>query len=347
MNRRVNHTATKKPKTKQVAATRTSAKLFKNKSSAVGKHSQYSIFQAWVTHHKYSCVNSLQRLLHPPWQSFLTWMVVAIALVLPLVLYLGLNHAQQLGSAWKNSGQLSAFLLHQTKPLAITQLQQRLSTYPELQHIELITPEQAKQEFQQHSGLGNVLQSLENNPLPAVLTLLPADDFNNPESLEALKSKLEAEPLIELVQLDIAWLQRLHQIMGLAQQLVLVLGALLSLGVLLVIGNTIRLAIENRRHEIVVIKMVGGTDGFVRRPFLYTGFWYGIGGGLLALILLFISVQWISDSFQQLVELYENKYSLTFFNLKILVLVVFGSGFIGWSGAWLAVEKHLKEIEPS
>ena len=143
-------------------------------------------------------------------------------------------------------------------------------------------------EFQRYSGLGNVLTHLDKNPLPTVLVIQPSESINEPEQLAALQMEIQAQPVVDHVQLDMDWLRRLHELLTLGERVVAALAVLLALGVLLIVGNTLRLAIENRREEIVVIKLVGGTDGFVRRPFLYTGFWYGIGGGVIAILLLLV-----------------------------------------------------------
>ena len=210
----------------------------------------------------------------------------------------------------------------------------------------MIDADQALLEFQRYSGLGNVLQTLDDNPLPAVIVLHPQVRIDHPEKLEQLQQKIAREPLVDHVQLDMGWLRRLHEILALARQIVLSLGFLLGIGVLLVIGNTIRLAVENRRDEIIIIKLVGGTNAFVRRPFLYTGWWYGFGGGLLAIILLAIVGHWLSDSILRLASLYQSSYQLSGLDMELMTIVILGSGILGWLGAWIAVGRHLSAIEP-
>ena len=306
-----------------------------------------NVLHSWVLHHRSSCVDSLQRLLQVPLQSLLTWMVVAIALVLPTALYLALSNVQPLGQGWQDSAQMSLFVDVNAKPKAIEALQKRLEVDPEVNTIQLITAEQAWSEFQRHSGLGTVQNTLDENPLPAVLVVTPHIEVDHPDKLEALRKKLSEEHLVDTVQLDLGWLRRLHEIMSLAQRIVLALAGLLALGVLLIIGNTIRLAIENRRAEIVVVKLVGGTDGFVRRPFLYTGWWYGIGGGLLAVLLLLLTGLLLSGPVQQLALLYGSEQSLSWLSFASSTFVISGAGFLGWLGAWLAVSRHLSSIEPN
>jgi len=148
------------------------------------------------------------------------------------------------------------------------------------------------------------------------------------------------------VQLDLIWVKRLFQFMELGQRLVWALAALLGLAVLLIIGNTIRLAIENRRDEIRVVKLVGGTDAFVRRPFLYTGIWFGLGGGIIAWILLNIGLFWLSGPVEQLINLYGSEFSLKGLSFSDSLLLILDGVILGWLGAWLAVARHLSSIEP-
>lgn len=360
MNRRVNKPSaaqlsrTNNSSTKQGAVRKAANKKTVNKSQSAWFSSSVSFsslvsalpFNAWADHHRFSCVDSLQRLLATPWQSMMTWLVVAIALVLPALLYLAFDHIRPVSEQWQNDTQISLYIQSKTQPLAVEKLQQRLSELAEVDTVEIITPAMAQQEFQQYSGLGKVLASLDNNPLPYVLTVQAKATNNTPEQLAALQAQLQNEVLVETAQLDMDWLRRLQEIIHIAQRVVLSLALLLSVGVMLIIGNTIRLAIENRRNEIVVIKMVGGTDGFIKRPFLYTGFWYGIGGALLALPILLIAELWLSPPIQQLAFHYESEYTLSLINLNIAALIILLAGALGWLGAWLSVSRHLKHIEP-
>lgn len=308
--------------------------------------SQRAILQAWLAHHRFSCVDSLGRLLRTPWQSLLTWMVIAIGIVLPAALYLGLQNVQSITEGWQGKAQVSLFLRRQAKPEAIAILQQRLSNEPEFSQVTVITPEQARQDFQQYAGLGNILDSLSNNPLPSVMVLTLADSVSS-DQLDSLQGRLQQETLVDVAQLDIAWLQRLMAMTDLAQRIVTAFAGLLALGVLLIVGNTIRLEIESRREEIIVTKMVGGTDGFVRRPFLYSGLWYGCGGAVIALALLVLAEVWIAKPLHALLFTYESEYLLTWvaFDSGLSILVL--STFLGVLGAWLAVTRHLRHIEPA
>lgn len=300
---------------------------------------------AYLLHHQLTAVEALVRLLKTPLQSLLTWLVVAIALALPTMLYIGLANVQNAGKGWQSNSQISVFIHKRAKPAAVEKLSERLLSKPHVASLETVSPEQALAEFQTYSGFGQVLETLDENPLPLVLLVQPSVDTDT-QRLAQLREQILAEPVVDDVRIDMAWVQRLHELMNLGQRLVMALGGLLALGVLLVIGNTVRLAIENRRDEIVIVKLVGGTDAFVRRPFLYTGFWYGVGGGLLALLIVGLGVFWLSGPVARLATLYQSSFVLEGIDSLACVQLVLGAGALGLGGAWLAVGRHLSDIEP-
>src|SRR5690606_8905228 len=208
---------------------------------------------------------------------------MGIALALPLTLFLLLQNLQGLGQNFGEAGAFSLYLQQDMEETQQRQLLAELQQRDDLVAVELVTPAQALEEFESVSGFEQVLEGLQGNPLPPVLVVTPAA-LDTP-GLEALQQELGQLPGVDLVEFDLAWMQRLQAVVALAQRLALLLGGMLALGVLLVIGNTIRLAIESRRTEIVVVKLVGGTDAYVARPFLYAGLWYGAAGGLVAVVL--------------------------------------------------------------
>ena len=299
---------------------------------------------AWQAHHSTTAAESLQRLLRSPLQSLLTWLVVAVALALPAALYLAFSNIQHLGYSWQETGQISVFLERDLDSGRIDGLIQELRERSQVAQVSHVPPAAALEEFKTYSGLGRVIDDLERNPLPDLLLVQPS--LSDAGSLQALIDWLDGQAGVAEVRLDMAWVKRLQELMRLAQRAVVALAALLALGVLLVVGNTIRLAIENRREEILVVKLVGGTDAFVRRPFLYTGFWYGIGGGLLALLLLSLGLWWLSAPVAQLTDLYQSVFRLRGLGWIESLQLVLLSGLLGLMGAWLAVARHLRQIEP-
>ncbi len=279
--------------------------------------------------------------------NLMTTMVIGIALALPATLHVFLNKVDNLGASWQESAQVSLFLKVKLPAQALGGLTTELNSWPEIGSLEYISPEQALEEFKQTSGLGDALAFLDQNPLPGVMLVSPALAFQTPAAVETLRQRLSQLPEVDLAQLDLEWLQRLHGLIRLAERAVLLLGGLLALAVLFVIGNTIRLAIQSRHDEIEVIKLIGGSDAFVRRPFLYNGMWFGLFGGLLAWLLVNVLLVNLDQPVRQLAELYGSDFSLGLVDTKTTLLLLVLGPLFGLLGAWLATGRHLRAIEPS
>lgn len=301
-------------------------------------------FESYKNHHKEVARSSLLRLMATPLPTAMTVLVIAIALALPVGLYVMLKNAQTLSRDWDGNAQISLYLKLGTSESAGLSLANKLNQRPEVAKTQFISREQALQEFKALSGFGDVLTELDENPLPAVIVVYPeARDLGKAEILQQELAKLRA---VDSAQLDAQWVRRLHAMLDLAERFVLALGIGLSLAVLLVIVNTIRLGIESRRDEIVIVKLVGGTDAFVQRPFLYTGFWYGVGGGIVALVIIQSVLFWVDSPVARLADLYSSAFDLRGLGFLPTLGLVLGSGFLGWLGAWWAVRQHLRAIEP-
>lgn len=304
-------------------------------------------WRGYKSHHRDTIRISLLKMMREPVQTLMTVAVIAIALALPTALYLTVENIQRLGSNFESSAQITVYVQNGAKPEAIKKLQDKLENLPAVDSVSYISAEQALLEFKALSGFGSALRYLEDNPLPAVFLVQPI--VSEPIDLAQtnnLIASIADLPGVEDVQIDMQWLQRLHSLTEVGHKVVLALGATLGLGVLLVIGNTIRLAIQSRRDEIIVVKLVGGTNAYVRRPFLYNGVLLGLFGALAASIMLYLSVVWISSSIADLADLYQSQYRLAGLGfLRFLMLMCLG-GMFGLAGAWMAVSKHLKDIEP-
>lgn len=300
----------------------------------------------WLTHHTQSFVSSLIQLLATPLPSLMTVAVIGIALALPTGLYLVLENIQAMSGDWDNTVQISLFLKKEVDNAQAHVLADQLRRRTDIEHVQVITPEQALEEYRLFSGFGEALTELAENPLPAVLVLQLATDDINPQASEQLAAALNELPEVDIAQLDMRWLKRLLAIIELIQRGVLILAILLSLTVLLVVGNTIRLAIYNRRQEIEINKLVGATDAFIRRPFLYSGFWYGFGGSLVAWLLVNIALWLLHAPVKQLKILYYSQFELLNLNLLASLILFVSGALLGLIGAGLAVERHLQEIQP-
>jgi len=290
---------------------------------------------------------SLGLLSRSPLATLMTASALGIALALPAALYVVLDHASELSGDMNSINQISLFMKKDTPAAEITSIQTKLQAHAGIADVKHINRSAALQEFQDNSGFGDALKALKDNPLPDLLVVYPSLAFSDPQQINTLLIELKKIPQVDLVQLDIQWLQRLYAIIHIGQRGVLIIGCLLALAVLLIVGNTIRLAIENRRSEIVVMKLIGGTDSFIRRPFLYTGFWYGLLGSLIAVLLVNISLIMITDPLAHLSSLYENNlFSLGLMGVDISSTLILSGCLLGLLGARIAVGKHLKDIEP-
>jgi len=302
--------------------------------------------RTWLQRHASVARDSLGRMYQNLMSSIMTAAVIGIALALPSGLYLLLDNADRLSGSWDGQASLSIFLKKSVKPASATRLADTVRGWPEVNSVELITPQQALDEFIKQSDLAEVLATLERNPLPTVLVIQPVAEHTLPESAEALRNKFSNLPETEFAQLDLQWVQRLTAMINIAQRAVLIISSLLALAVLLVIGNTIRLEIQNRRDEIVVTKLIGATNGFVRRPFLYSGFWYGALGAVFAWLLVEVGFLLLSAPVAKLVGLYQSDFSLQTLPLQLLYLLLGAGMLLGLLGSWLAVGRHLSDIEP-
>jgi len=300
----------------------------------------------YLTHHRQVAKESLLRLLATPLSSLMTWLVIAIALTLPVGLFVFLQNAQQLSQEWDDAAQISVYLEQQLNEKQGRKMALHVESWEAVQQVRYISPGEALEDFKRSSGFGDALQYLNENPLPAVLVVSPRTDSADLQTTQKLLEQIQSLPDVEQAQLDLQWVDRLFRIMALGQRLALTLGLLLGVAVLLVIGNTVRLAIESRRAEIVVVKLVGATDAFVRRPFLYMGIWYGLGGGLLAWLMVNLVIFWLSGSVAELVAAYDGEFGLSGLGFLATLLLWLSSALLGLLGAWLAVGRHLSKIEP-
>jgi len=289
---------------------------------------------------------SLGQLTRTPVATFLTVAVIGITLALPASLYVAIENVQRLASGWEDNGQISLFLKQDVPGAAIEKLADKIRRLPAVSWVDYVSREAALTEFKRLSGFGEALNALDRNPLPAVLVVHPAATHAHPDKLQALLKDLRRFNEVDIAQIDLDWVRRLHAMLELARQGVLILAAGLAIAVLLIIGNTIRLAVLNRRDEIEITKLIGGTNAFIRRPFLYTGTLQGLLGALLAWLLVGLGLLLLADPIDNLAGLYGSRFEAE--NLGILAtLALIGSGgLLGWLGSRLAVGRHLRAIEP-
>ena len=305
-----------------------------------------TLFRSYFLRHIQVFFYSLGQLSRVPVSTLMTCMVIGIALALPTGLHTLLKNAQQLSGGWESTAQISVFLKKKITASQAQKIQSDIQNWPNVISVHYISRERALKEFQALSGFGDALKALNTNPLPSVLIVKPKLSKTNEQATQKLLTKLRKLRQTDKAQLDMQWVRRLYAIMNIVERGVLILGFLLALAVLLVVGNTIRLAIQNRRKEIVVMKLIGGTDAFIRRPFLYTGFWYGLFGGIIAWILVSFTMLSISTPIEKLTTLYQNQFELNSMSFLTTLSLLGISIILGLVGSWFAVGRHLRDIEP-
>ncbi len=296
-------------------------------------------WNAWIRQHRQSFQASLGRLLARPWSTVLTVLVMGIALALPLLLFVLLDNARALSGGLREAREFTVFLETTQSADSARQFAGELGKRDDVLAVDLRTPEQGLAEFRQLSGFSEALDVLEDNPLPSVIVVTPRLDAGNGEP--PLLAELKNDARVDMVQYDAEWRKRLSAILGFGERAMLALMVLLGLATLLVVGNTVRMDIQTRAEEIAVVQLMGASDGFVRRPFLYAGFWYGILGGVLAVLAVGIVELVVRTPLLELLASYQNRFSLHGFGWRDAMMVIAASAVLGWLGAWIVSTRHL------
>jgi cell division transport system permease protein len=296
--------------------------------------------------HMQALLGSLGRLARQPFATLLTIVVIAIALALPAALYLVVANMRGVTEGLDETVQLSVYLSMSTTESQAKQVSAAIASKPGVSGTELVSPDEGLAEFRKLSGIGDALKALPENPLPWLVKVRPAPPKDTAAAVESLAAAIRKMERVDLVEADTAWVRRLHAIEDTMQQLVLLAAAVLAAGVLAVVGNTIRLEINGRRAEIEVTKLVGGSNAFVRRPFLYSGLWQGLAGGLLAVGLIAGGLYALEPFVARLAAAYGSAFTLQGLSIREWPAVVGGGAVLGFLGAWLAAGYHLRRIEP-
>jgi cell division transport system permease protein len=294
--------------------------------------------------HRANLVGATRRLASQPFASLLTILVIATALALPAGLRVAVNNADAVSDSWQNTADFTVYLKLDVSEEAARRTAHAIEQRADVASVTLIDRDAALAEFRDRAGFGGALDALGANPLPHTLVVSPASAIAT--DVEALADAVAALPETELVQVDTAWVARLRSMLALAGRLVDFATVLLGLAVAIVIGNTIRLEINNRSVEIEVTKLVGGTDAFIRRPFLYLGFCYGLAGGAVALGVVALGLLFLAPPVRALATLYGSSFTLIGLSLRESGALLLGGALLGWAGAGLASARHLRAIEP-
>lgn len=302
---------------------------------------------AWVTRHLQTSIGSLGRLAQHKLATALTVLVIGIALALPACLHLLVTNAQTATGNWNRAVDLTVFLKQPTSAEEARRTTERIRQRRDVAEAELILADAALKEFRRDSGFGDAIDALNENPLPHTIVVRPAPAYANAANLQGLATDIRALPSVEAVQLDTAWVNRLNAILEAFRRGLVLAAAILGLGVMVIVGNTIRLDIQNRRDEIEVTKLVGGSDAFVRRPFLYNGFWYGFGGAVTAWLITLVAIAVLREPIGRLAALYGSTFELRPLGLEPSLTLLLAGVALGWLGSYIAASRHLRAIEPS
>ena len=276
----------------------------------------------------------------------MTIAVIGITLTLPSGFYLLLKNIQSISGDLRGSTQITLYLNMDLSVDSARKFNKELLNRQDITSTIFIPRTQALLDFKKNSGFGKSLDHLKSNPLPHAIVVQPpagTDTF----SIKTLLSQLEILPQVDIAKLDTEWLEKLFTILEIAKRTVIIISLLFSFAVLLIIGNTIRLDIQSRYQEIIVTKLIGATNAFIRRPFLYSGVWYGLFGGLLSWLIVELSLIALSGPISTLNLLYQSQYNLITFSFSDFIIIISASTLLGLAGSWLAVARHLNDIEPT
>lgn len=316
-------------------------------NAAEGGAGRPSLFARLGQEHTRVFFFSLGKLWQNPIGTLLTTLVIGVTLALPASLNVLLKNASAVSHSWQGTLQASLFLKDSTSPdlgrALATDIARRTTT---VASAEYISREQSLADFREYSGYGEALDTLDSNPLPAVIVVTPRQELNRPQ-INQLMDELGKLPEVELAKLDQKWLERLYAVLQIIGRAISLIAGILALAVIVIVGNTIRLDIENRREEIVVMKLIGAPNAFVRRPFLYTGLWYGFMGALIGVIIVEAMLVSLAGPGRTLADLYQSGFTLSGLSLAEVGLMFGGGIFLGWAGAFWTVTRHLGKIEPS
>jgi len=299
----------------------------------------------WATRHVSTAIGSLGRLARQPFASLMIILVIAVTLALPASINLIVKNAMSVSGSWDNALDFSVFLEPSLSLGEAENLGKLIGQRADVELVDVISAEDALADFKQQSGFGEALEQLPDNPLPHAIVVRPSAG-NTSASLVLLQEEISNLPETDHVQVDTEWVRRFHAILDIVRQAIMIGAALLGIAIVVVIGNTIRLDIENRRDEIEVTKLIGASNAFVRRPFLWTGFWYGLFGGLMALALVQYGLFMLKGPVARLSGLYQSNISIVSLNLTEGTAIVGLGVFLGLFASWFTAARHMRKIEP-
>lgn len=307
------------------------------------KTQQRRYVKRYVQHHQHAWQHGLRQLTKNPIASILTIAAISITLVLPTALFILLSNMQNVTKTWNTTTAISVYLSPNASNQQTSYVEKALQAIDNIKSEQYISPQQGLNQFAAQSGLHDIVKTLEQNPLPGVFVIQPKD--TGAAKLNILVSQLRALPQVDSVKLDMQWVKRFNAIIGLLRHFTYGIAIILALAVLLIVGNTIRMSIQSYHCEIEVTQLIGGSNRFIRRPFLYSGLFYGIASAIFAAIILNFLLVFLQSPVNKLAALYNTQFSLHGLTLKQTSLLILIGALLGFVGSWFAVSKHLRKMQ--
>ncbi len=301
----------------------------------------------WLNHHFQAIRLVLMRMRMNALSTLIIGLVIAVALCLPSLFYLGVDNLAKLGSHMQRETEISVFLKSDASPENITHIQSALAAHPDIANFYFVTKDEAWQQLQRKSAdspeMSNAIAQLGNNPLPDAFFIQAKS--TDPATLESLRNDLQLMEGVEQALLNAEWAKRLATLLSLGRQFVLFVGLLLAIVLLVVIGNTIRMQMLTQKTEIEVSYLIGATNSFIKIPFLYAGAFYGVFGGLLSVLMIAAMVASFNQSVSEISQLYGSDFRLNVLNVQLYLSIVGIAALTGWVGAYVAVSKAIRQIK--
>lgn len=297
----------------------------------------------WLNQHSQPLQLVLGRMRQNLLATVLMCCVIGVTLSLPAILFTVVDNLSRFTGAVESKPQLSLFLKLDSSSVEKSALTERLKKHPGVAQFEFVSKENAWDQLQQNAGTTDITNSLDKNPLPDAFFVTPKDI--SPKNIEALQREMQQWDGVELAQVDANWVKRLDSVLKLGRKAIVVLIALLGFGLVAIVGNSIRLQILTQLEEIEVSKLIGATNQFIRRPFLYAGVLYGLGGGAAALLITLLIVQFFNLSITEIADLYASHFSLEAPSIGFALVLLLSAVLLGWLGAFVAVNRSLTNIE--
>lgn len=297
--------------------------------------------KVWLAHHREAARLAMRRLAAAPVNSLLYLLAIGVALALPAGGQMLLANALSLAGTTSAAPQISIFMAANAERGAAAEIESRLKKRSDLKRFQFLPREETLVRIKANPGLREVIEALPANPFPDAFVLTATDE--RPDAMERLAAEFRQWPRVEHVQLDSAWVRRLDALFKLGRTAVLVLGALLSAGLIAISFSIIRMQVLTHRTEIEVSRLLGATDGFVRRPFLYYGLLLGLGGGIVAWLLVGAAALWLRAPLGELVRLYDLTLVLQAPGARDSALLLAFAAGLGWLGAMISLRQHLRQ----